>query len=34
MAGKTEKNLWGMHGGKTGDADNLFLKHGVIGDAE
>lgn len=22
--------LWGIHGGKTGDADNLFLKHNVI----
>ncbi|MCX6347935.1 MAG: restriction endonuclease [Candidatus Aureabacteria bacterium] len=30
MAGKTDKTLWGIHGGKTGDADNLFLKHGVI----
>lgn len=25
-----ERTLWGIHGGKTGDADNLFLKHGVI----
>ena len=25
-----EKTLWGIHGGKTGDADNLFLKHNVI----
>lgn len=25
MASKTEKTLWGIHGGKTGDADNLFL---------
>jgi restriction system protein len=30
MTGKTEKTLWGIHGGKTGDADNLFLKHNVI----
>lgn len=30
MASKTEKTLWGIHGGKTGDADNLFLKHNVI----
>ena len=30
MANKTEKTLWGIHGGKTGDADNLFLKHNVI----
>lgn len=22
--------LWGIHGGKTGDADDLFLKHNVI----
>ncbi|MEI8140608.1 MAG: restriction endonuclease [bacterium] len=30
MASKNEKTLWGIHGGKTGDADNLFLKHNVI----
>jgi len=30
MANKTEKTIWGIHGGKTGDADNLFLKHNVI----
>lgn len=24
MASKTEKTLWGIHGGKTGDADNCF----------
>ena len=24
------QTLWGIHGGKTGDADNLFLKHNVI----
>ncbi len=22
----TEPNLWGIHTGKTGDADNLFLQ--------
>lgn len=22
--------LWGIHGGKTGDADSLFLKHGAV----
>ena len=27
---KTEKTIWGIHGGKTGDADNLLLKHNVI----
>ena len=30
MVNKNDKTLWGIHGGKTGDADNLFLKHGVI----
>ncbi len=30
MASKSDKTLWGIHGGKTGDADNLFLKHSVI----
>ncbi len=30
MDSKTEKTMWGIHGGKTGDADNLFLKHNVI----
>lgn len=30
MASKNDKTLWGIHGGKTGDADNLFLKHNVI----
>ena len=30
MAIKSDKTLWGIHGGKTGEADNLFLKHGVI----
>lgn len=27
----TEQIVWGIHGGKTGDADNLFLEHGVVG---
>ena len=26
----SEKTLWGIHAGKMGDADNLFLKHNVI----
>ena len=26
----TDTTLWGIHGGKTGDADSLFLKHGVV----
>ena len=26
-----DANLWGIHGGKTGDADDLFLKKGFIG---
>ena len=26
-----DSTLWGIHGGKTGDADTLFLKHGAIG---
>jgi restriction system protein len=30
MAIKDEKTIWGIHAGKTGDADNLFLKHNVI----
>ena len=30
MTSKTDKTIWGIHGGKTGDADNLFLKHNVI----
>ncbi len=30
MAAKTERTLWGIHGGKSGEADELFLKHGVI----
>jgi restriction system protein len=27
----TESNLWGIHGGKTGDADSLFLKKKYVG---
>lgn len=30
MTSKTEITIWGIHGGRTGDADNLFLKHNVI----
>ena len=30
MASKSDKTLWGIHAGKTGEADNVFLKHGVI----
>jgi restriction system protein len=30
MATKTEKTLWGIHAGRTGDAYMLFLKHNVI----
>ena len=26
----TEKILWGIHGGRTGDADTLFLKKKLI----
>ena len=25
-----DTNLWGIHGGKTGDADTLFLKKGCV----
>ncbi len=24
------RNLWGIHGGRTGDADSIFLKHGHV----
>ena len=27
---KPETNLWGIHGGKTGDADTLFLKNSCV----
>lgn len=27
---ETEKTIWGIHGGKTGDADALFLKHNFV----
>lgn len=30
MAVASETNIWGIHGGKTGDADTLFLKHNCI----
>ena len=26
----TDTNLWGIHAGKTGDADSLFLKKNCI----
>ena len=26
----SEPTVWGIHAGKTGDADNLFLKHNVV----
>lgn len=29
MAG-TEITVWGIHGGKTGDADSLFLQHNCV----
>ena len=27
---KTNSIIWGIHAGRTGDADDLFLKHNVI----
>ena len=30
MSKNTESNLWGIHGGKTGDADTLFLKKNCV----
>jgi restriction system protein len=30
MSKNTESNLWGIHGGKTGDADTLFLKKSCV----
>jgi len=30
METKNEKTLWGIHAGRMGDADTLFLKHNVI----
>jgi restriction system protein len=30
MDTQNDKLIWGIHAGKTGDADNLFLKHSVI----
>ena len=29
-AGNTTPTLWGIRAGKTGDADNLFLKYNVV----
>jgi len=30
MTSKTERTIWGIHAGKTSDAESLFQKHGVI----
>lgn len=30
MAITTEKTMWGIHGGQTGDADTLFLKQNMV----
>ncbi len=30
MAIKKDQTVWGIHGGRTGDADSLFLKNNVI----
>jgi restriction system protein len=30
MSSKAEKVIWGIHAGRTGDAETLFLKHNVI----
>ena len=30
MSKNIESNLWGIHGGKTGDADALFLKKNCV----
>jgi hypothetical protein len=30
MATKNDKTLWGIHGGKTGDAGNPFLKRAYV----
>ncbi len=30
MAGNAERTIWGIHGGKSGDADTLFLRHNVL----
>lgn len=30
MSKNTESNLWGIHGGKIGDADTLFLKKNCV----
>jgi len=28
--GKQSSTVWGIHAGRTGDANNLFLKHNVV----
>lgn len=30
MTTKGDRTIWGIHGGRTGDADSLFLKHKVV----
>jgi len=30
MSKTTETNLWGIHAGKTGDADSLFLRKSCV----
>lgn len=30
MSEEKEQLMWGIHGGRTGDADSLFLKNKVI----
>ena len=30
MAAEHEPTIWGIHGGKTGDADSLFLKKSYV----
>ena len=30
LMGQSETTIWGIHGGRTGDADSLFLKHKVV----
>ena len=30
MMQKQIQTIWGIHAGKTGDADRLFMKHNVV----
>jgi restriction system protein len=30
MSNSKDQAMWGIHGGQTGNADTLFLKHNVI----